>query len=229
MTAMTDKRCVLLFVKLPEKGRVKSRLARQIGEDPALRLYKCMVLDVVEMLKHGGFPFRICHTPPDASNQMTEWLGQGYDYQPQTGDDLGDRMEKAFSRVFATDVEEALLIGSDIPGLTSGIIEEAFTSLVTHDAVIGPSDDGGYYLIGFRKKSFVPAIFHDMVWSTKTVFRDTVRKLRDSSATFHILPELTDVDAIEDLKTFLARVKGPASGPSRTLTYLIQHRKDILK
>jgi uncharacterized protein len=225
---MTDKRSVILFVKLPEKGRVKSRLARQLGEDAALSLYENMVLDAVDMLKRGRFPFRICYTPPDARDRMAVWLGREHDYLPQTGDDLGDRMEGAFARVFSTAVEEALLVGSDIPGLTTGIIEEAFASLVRNDAVIGPADDGGYYLIGFRKNTFTPGIFHDMVWSTSTVFRMTMDRLHDASRKVHILSELTDVDTVEDLKTLLSQVKDPASEPSRTRTFLERHCRGTL-
>ncbi len=226
---MTDKRCVILFVKLPERGRVKSRLALHAGEDTALRLYENMVLDVIDMLKRGRFPFRICYTPPDARDQMTGWLGQEYDYLPQTGDDLGDRMEEAFAGVFSGDVEEALLIGSDIPGLTTEVIEEAFTSLLTNDAVIGPADDGGYYLIGFRKNTFTSRIFHDMVWSTSTVFRETLDRLQEASVTLHVLPEMTDIDTLEDLRTLLSQVKGPQSEPSRTRSFLARHCKGLLK
>jgi rSAM/selenodomain-associated transferase 1 len=225
---MTDKRCVILFVKFPEKGRVKSRLAHHVGEDAALSLYENMVLDAIDMLKRGRFPFRICYTPPDARAQMTGWLGQEYYYLSQIGDDLGDRMDEAFARAFSTVVEEALLIGSDIPGLTTGIIEEAFASLVTKDAVIGPADDGGYYLIGFRKNTFTPGIFHDMVWSTSTVCRITLDRLHDASRKVHILPELTDVDTVEDLKTLLSQVKGSASEPSRTRSFLEQHCRGSL-
>jgi rSAM/selenodomain-associated transferase 1 len=225
---MNGKRCVILFVKFPDKGRVKSRLARQLGEDAALSLYENMVLDAIDMLKRGRFPFRICFTPPDAGNRMTGWLGREHDYLPQTGGDLGDRMDEAFAGVFSTAVEAALLIGSDIPGLTTGIIEEAFASLVTNDAVIGPADDGGYYLIGFRKNTFTPGIFHDMVWSTNTVFRMTMDKLHDASRKAHILSKLTDVDTIEDLKTLLSQVRGPASGPSRTRSFLEQHFRGTL-
>jgi uncharacterized protein len=220
---MADKRCAILFVKLPEKGRVKSRLARHVGEEAALGLYEIMVLDAIDMLKRGRFPFRICYTPPDARSRITEWLGPEHDYLPQTGDDLGDRMDEAFTRVFSTAVEEALLIGSDIPELTTGIIEEAFAALERNDAVIGPADDGGYYLVGFRKNTFTPGIFHDMVWSTSTVFRITMDRLHEASRKVHILPELTDVDTIEDLKKLLSQIKGPASAPSRTRSFLEQH------
>jgi rSAM/selenodomain-associated transferase 1 len=224
---MTDKRCVIFFVKHPEKGRVKSRLARHIGETVALRLYASMVLDTIDMLKRGRFPFRVCYAPPEARDQVTAWLGPDYFYMPQRGEDLGDRMEAAFADVFSGDVEKALLIGSDIPGLTAGIVEEAFASLVSNDAVIGPADDGGYYLIGFRKNKFLPGIFHDMVWSTSTVFCMTLDRLREASLSLHVLSEMTDIDTVDDLKKLRARVKGSPSELSRTRTFIDEHLKDI--
>jgi rSAM/selenodomain-associated transferase 1 len=226
---MTDKRCVILFVKLPGKGRVKSRLAQRIDEDLVLRLYENMVLDTIDMLTRGRFPFRICFTPPEAYDRILEWLGQGYRAFPQTGDELGDRMENAFERVFSGDVEDALLIGSDIPGLTTEVMDEAFTALQKIEAVIGPAGDGGYYLIGFKKGSFEPVIFHGMVWSTITVFRETMDKLHNASLKVHVLPQLTDVDTVEDLKTLMSQVRGPALETSRTRSFLEQRCRDILK
>jgi len=226
---MTDKRCVILFVKLPEKGRVKSRLAQRMDEDLVLRLYENMVLDTIDLLTRGRFPFRVCFTPPGARDRMMEWLGRGYRAFPQIGDDLGDRMENAFEHVFSEGVEDALLIGSDIPGLTTEVMDEAFIALQKNEAIIGPAGDGGYYLIGFKKGSFEPVIFHDMVWSTKTVFRETMDKLHNASLKVHILPELTDVDTVEDLKTLMSQVRGPAPETSRTRSFLEQRCRDILK
>jgi rSAM/selenodomain-associated transferase 1 len=194
-----------------------------MDEDLVLRLYDAMVLDTIDMLTRGRFPFRIFFTPPGARDQIVEWLGQEHPSAPQTGGGLGDRMEGAFAYVFAGEVEEALLIGSDIPGLTTGAIEQAFTALRRNDAVIGPADDGGYYLIGFRKRSFEPAVFHDMVWSTGTVFRETMDKLHGASLKVHVLEELTDVDTVEDLKTLMSQAKGQAAEASRTRSFLEQH------
>ena len=229
INAMTDKRCVILFVRLPEKGRVKSRLAQRMDEDLVLRLYENMVLDTIDLLTKGRFPFRICFTPPDAHDRIREWLGEGDRAFPQAGDDLGDRMENAFEHVFSEGVETALLIGSDIPGLTAEVMEEAFTALLKDEAVIGPASDGGYYLIGFKKGSFEPVIFHDMVWSTRTVFRETMDKLHNESLKVHVLPQLTDVDTVEDLKTLMSQVKRPAPETSRTRSFLELHCKGLLK
>jgi hypothetical protein len=229
MNAMTDKRCVILFVKLPEKGRVKSRLAQHLNEDLVLRLYENMVLDTIDMLIKGRFPFRICFTPPDARDRIVEWLGQGYRAFPQNGDDLGDRMENAFEHVFSGGAEDVLLIGSDIPGLTAAVMDEAFTALLKNDAVIGPAGDGGYYLIGFKKGSFEPNIFHDMIWSTKTIFRETMDRLHKASLKVQVLQELTDVDTVEDLRMIMSQVKDPAREKSRTRSFLAQHRNFFLK
>jgi rSAM/selenodomain-associated transferase 1 len=215
---MTDKRCVILFVKLLEKGRVKSRLAQHLDEDLVLRLYESMVLDTIDMLKRGKAPFRICFDPPDKLEPVRKWLGQEHVYLPQNGNDLGERMEQAFIRVFAEGVSEALLIGSDIPGLKGSIIDEAFESLSSHDSIIGPANDGGYYLIGFRRNSFDPAVFHD-----------TLDGMSRRSLKVHALPECTDMDTIDDLKSFLAEYAGKESPDSRTFALLKGWQGGILK
>ncbi len=228
MVDMIDRRCVILFVKLPEKGKVKSRLARDMDEDFVLRLYESMALDTIDMLKKGKAPFRICFFPPGALGRVKAWLGQEYSYMPQTGDDLGERMEQAFARVFSEGVTQALLIGSDIPGLNAAVIGEAFDSLLEHDSVIGPADDGGYYLIGFKRNSFEPSIFHDMIWSTDSVYRETVGRLGRKSRTIHVLPQCADVDTKEDLKTLLDRTEKQGSAASQTLKFLRGHRSSIV-
>ncbi|HYA86009.1 MAG TPA: TIGR04282 family arsenosugar biosynthesis glycosyltransferase, partial [Nitrospirota bacterium] len=178
---MTANRCVILFVKLPERGKVKSRLAQDMDGVLARRLYECMVLDAIHMLEQAETPFRICFAPPDAQDRVRQWLGQAYTYMPQTGDDLGERMEQAFIRVFSEGGDDALLIGSDIPCLTTSILDDAFRSFSVCDAVIGPAHDGGYYLIGFKKRAFLRGIFHAMTWSTETVFLETLGRLEKAS------------------------------------------------
>ena len=225
---MIDRRCVILFVKLPGKGTVKSRLARDMDENFVLRLYESMVLDTIDTLKHARVPFRICFSPPDALADARDWLGHEHAYMPQTGDDLGERMELAFASVFAEGVGEALLIGSDIPGLTAAVLGGAFHSLATHDAVIGPANDGGYYLIGFKKSTFHPAIFRDMLWSTDSVFHETVERLRMAALTVSVMPECIDVDTRADLVAFFDRNEGRDSS-SRALALLRSRRESIGK
>jgi len=225
---MSDTRCVILFVKLPEKGKVKSRLATGLDGDMVIRLYECMVLDAIDMLNSGHYSFRICFDPPEAGDRIQQWLGHSYAYVPQFGDGLGDRMEQAFSRLFSEEVSEVVLIGSDIPGVTPAIIDEAFKALATHDSVIGPASDGGYYLIGFRKGALCPDIFHRMTWSTSGVFEETVRRLHRASCSVHVLPECRDVDRREDLIMLLGQQRDGNALISRTLQYLNSIRNSIL-
>lgn len=222
---MNAERTVLLFVKLPEPGKVKSRLARDIGGERALRLYECMVRDTLDMLHGAKIPFRIVFDPPQASEAMRKWLGKSHSFQPQTGDDLGERMESAFQAVFDEGAREAVLIGSDIPGLTASLVSEAFGAFGRHDAVIGPANDGGYYLIGFRNSSFTRSIFHAMPWSTGSVFQETLERLRNSARKVFVLPECIDVDTRDDLRTLLSRQS--AAGSSRTIDYIMRHHGDM--
>jgi uncharacterized protein len=198
---MSDKKCVVLFIKSPEKGLVKSRLAKDINEDTALALYKHFVLDLLKTLETGMYPLKICFYPPDAFEKVSAWLGVKYSYIPQHGEDLGERMKNAFLEMFSQGFTRVLLLGSDIPDLTRSIIDKAF-ELGHYDAVIGPSFDGGYYLIGLKRNKFSPAIFENMSWGTDRVFRETMVLFRKKRYTVHILPEKRDIDRIEDLHAF---------------------------
>jgi uncharacterized protein len=225
---MSERPVVLLFVKAPVKGQVKSRLSRDLNEDFVLRLYESMALDTVDVLKAAGYPFRICFTPPDAYEAVRAWLGQDHSYLPQTGIDLGERMEQAFVRVFSEGADRAVLIGSDIPGLPAAVIQEAIVSLATHDAAIGPANDGGYYLIGFRRESFSSRIFPDMPWSTPGVFGETMKRFKAARLSVQVLPECIDADTREDLKELLAGHRDGETLGSRTRALLERHRKSIM-
>jgi hypothetical protein len=216
---MIDRRCIMVFVKVPGRGAVKSRLSRALDPDFVQRLYECMVLDTIDVVRESGIPFRIFVSPSDALQEAGSWLGREHGYLPQEGEDLGERMERAFVRMFSEGAKQAVLIGSDIPGLTAEILRQAFFSLAEHDAVIGPANDGGYYLIGFSGMAFSPGIFHAMPWSTGSVFRETVERLTASSLTCRILPERIDADTREDLIALLDRRAGqqPASRAMRLL------------
>ncbi len=220
---MPDIPIVLLFIKAPFKGQVKSRLAATMGEEAALGLYKNFTLDIIDALSASGYPFRLCFYPPDAEEAITKWL-IGLPTVPQEGNDLGERMELAFKKIFSEGFTSAILIGSDIPDLTPTVFHEALESLKKNDAVIGPAADGGYYLIGFNQKSFLPRIFRGIPWSTGTVFRETMDILDKSSLRVHLLPQWKDVDTLEDLKAFFDRNRDAGFDKSKTMTYLINNK-----
>jgi len=199
-SAKLDDRCLLFFVKNPERGKVKSRLAAVIGDESAAKLYRNFIMQMLSTLKIGDFPIYICFHPKNALKALKEWLGGQYHYIPQKGKDLGERMRNGFMEAFHMGFKRVVLIGSDIPDLPLEFIEEAFTSLKKKDAVIGPSYDGGYYLIGFGNRTFSSQVFEGIVWGTETVFDRTMRVLRKLGRRVHTLPYQRDIDTIEDLR-----------------------------
>ena len=219
---MHDKPIILLFIKAPFEGQIKSRLAASIGNDAALEIYQRFVLDTLATVGALGIPLRICCYPPDAVALICSWLGTELAYMPQQGNDLGERMEQAFEEVFHEGYDRAVLIGSDIPELSLAVLREALAALDTHDAVLGPAADGGYYLIGFTAKSFLPPVFYDIAWSTNTVCDETLGRFKRSGTPVHLLPKLHDVDTKDDLAFFFKQHRSDPVASSSTLAYLIE-------
>lgn len=217
---MSPTPLILLFIKAPRKGRVKSRLAAVLGQDTALELYRNFVLDILASIETSGMPFRICYHPPDSGEEVKNWLGNGLQYMVQEGKDLGDRMEKAFRRVFSEGSSRAVLIGSDIPDLPPALLRDAVERLDRTGAVIGPSKDGGYYLVGFRDDAFLPGIFSGPMWGTDTVFSKTLQIFEQERREVSVLPAWQDMDTLDDLKELKKRCHGSAFCAPRTMAYL---------
>jgi rSAM/selenodomain-associated transferase 1 len=201
---------ILLFVKAPIKGRVKSRLASALSDEAAVELYRSFVLDILATVDASSHPCRICIYPPDAREFIAAWLGHRRQYVPQSGDDLGSRMANAFQEAFASGVSRAVLIGSDVPDLPAEVIADAFAGLQGNDAVIGPAVDGGYYLIGFRNDTFRPDVFQDIRWGTDSVLRETRERFIRAGSRVHNVRQWQDVDTVEDLHSLRRRMSGTA-------------------
>jgi len=216
--------CILIFVKTPQPGRVKSRLARTIGEVHATELYKRFVLDILERLSDLDCAVQIWFTPGEQAARLQEWLGSVWSYQPQVGADLGARLGHAFQSAFAQGYERVVAIGSDSPDLPLVFLQSALLALENHDAVLGPSADGGYYTIGFRASRFLPAVFEDIPWSTKAVLATTLARLRQFQRTLLELPVWYDVDTIETLAQFYGQNHQHST---HTTQYLRRYRHEI--
>lgn len=214
--------CVLFFVKYPAGGRVKTRLAAELPEKVVVELYKNFVLDMLSTIRQINMPIRICYRQESAGDKMKEWLGDQYTYMAQTGSNLGQRMKNALARSFEENFTRAIVIGSDIPDLPAELLIRALHSFESHDAVIGPSSDGGYYLIGFSRAHFLPDAFDGISWSTDNVFKQTLDVLRRLACNVHILPEWFDVDTAADLNELIDRNKNTDFNKSKTLKYLLQ-------
>ena len=196
---MTKNNAVIIFIRSPEKGRVKTRLAKGVGETAALELYRCFVMDVLDMVRSTPWALRVYYYPENAFPRIRGWLGDDLDLFPQQGTTLGDKMENALADTFIAEYERAVLIGSDLPDLPSQILDTAFKGLDQCSAAIGPSRDGGYYLIGFTAEGFTPQIFHSIPWGTDRVFDLTLNRFMDYHVSYYTLPVWQDIDTQKDL------------------------------
>lgn len=194
------RRAVLVFVRAPERGRVKTRLAAALGDDAALRIYRRLAehtLREAAALAGEGVRVRVHHTPADAGDAVRAWLGDGPVYLPQAEGDLGRRMEDAFARAFAEGAERVVIVGSDLPDVSASLLRRALDALDAHPAVIGPARDGGYYLLGLTRP--VDGIFDGIAWSTADVLAATLARFRAAGIDPVRLETLADVDEAEDL------------------------------
>jgi rSAM/selenodomain-associated transferase 1 len=213
--------CLLLFAKSSIKGQVKTRLAAEIGEDFAVKLYKCFVEDLISLVENLDVHLEIYFYPPHTRLNFSEWLGEQYCYTPQVGDNLGERLKNAFDNAFEVGFSKVVVIGSDSPDLPENFLRLAFKELESHDVVIGPSNDGGYYLIGFSRTSFLPVAFDGIAWSTSAVCKQTVEILKRHKLKIYLLPEWYDVDTRSDLEKLIARNKDTAFGQSKTTAFIL--------
>lgn len=190
------KELLMIFARNPEKGKVKKRLARTVGEENALRIYQ-------ELLAHTA---RVI-TPLDLDKQVlySEHLPEKDPFGLsvhrrglQKGEELGERMATAFRDAFSEGYERVVIIGSDCYELSSEVIQKAFQAL-RHDqkAVLGPAEDGGYYLLGTT--SYIDPLFRNKSWGGNNVLLDTLVDLRSEKLQYHLLPTLNDVDEEADL------------------------------
>ncbi len=212
--------CILFFVKYPEKGKVKTRISAQIGESPAVSLYRNFILDLLTTLNKIEVPLYICYYPRNSKRKFFDWLGTEYNYMLQKGRNLGEKMKNAFFQVFKNDYDKVIVMGSDSPDLTREIIIQALSSLETNDVVIGPSFDGGYYLLGFRKNTFYPYVFKGIKWSTNSVFENTINILNKKGYKIKILNKWQDIDIVDDLKILIDRNRKTEFKNSKTIKYL---------
>ncbi len=219
---MDDDERLLIFAKFPEKGMVKTRLGRSIGEESVVGLSRCFVRDAIALSQKAGYAPVLFFHPPEARDAMIEWLGDGLVYEPQEGDSLGERMYAAFRKAFR-DRRRAVLIGTDTPDLPPALIEEAFRSLKTNDAVIGPACDGGYYLIGLSSESLLPDLFRGLPWGSARVFELTRRIFEEHGLNLCLLPQWRDIDGYDDLAAFFDRWKDLPPGVLASIDYLRDH------
>jgi len=188
---------LLVMAKYPSPGSVKTRLASQIGEAAACRLYDAFVRDLADRLEAVELPLTWAFWPPDAPFPS---IVPGKRCVPQAGSDLGERLEHAVAECFRTIPAPVIVIGVDSPHLDLAWLREAADALAGGaDGVFGPAEDGGYYLIGLREPS--SRIFRDVAWGSSGVLAATLAKARDAGMRVHLLQPTFDVDDAAGLRT----------------------------
>lgn len=208
-------RRLLIFVKEPVPGQVKTRLAAEIGADAACRVYRRCVERTLERLSALREEIVLCVKPADAADRVRKWLGVDWPTLPQRGATLGERLTDATDRAFAEGAPRIVVIGTDSPWMGEALIEEAFLSLERSDLVLGPAIDGGYYLVGLAQPA--PGLFCGISWSTSRVLDQTLAKARTLGMTASLLPKGYDIDRLTDLQRWMEE------DPNHGLTRRMMH------
>lgn len=212
---------LIVFLKYPEPGKVKTRLSKSIGSENAVELYRLFVESILEQTSDqmGNAQNKIdscCETkkkyetllfftPEERKTDILTWLGNNHNIYLQKGKDLGERMSNAFKAACDLGAKSVIIIGSDTPTLEKTLILKAFELLNQNDVIIGPAKDGGYYLLGlsFITDTFTKLnaglIFSDIEWSSSNVYSQTMAKLKQINLSCKLLPEFYDIDNFEDL------------------------------
>ncbi len=196
---------IIVFGRYPRAGSVKTRLGKMIGSEKAAAIYERLLRHSLNQAR--GVKGRIHRYLYIADKNdvllMKKWAKGGFFCFAQCSGDLGERIKEAIDSVMYYGAKKVIIIGSDTPGISSSLLEEAFNSLDGCDVVIGPATDGGYYLLGL--KTMRAQLFKGINWSTKNVFEQTLKRAKDKRLSVYKTRELSDIDTGDDLKRWLDR------------------------
>ncbi len=194
---MKAERALIILVRNPELGKVKTRLAQTLGDQRALDIYLALLQHTRQIAEHTAASRLLFYS--HFIDHDDNWPSESFDKFLQEQGDLGAKITAGFQKAFEHH-NQVLIIGSDCASLTAAIIEEGFEALKTHDFVLGPALDGGYYLLGMNK--FTPSLFEDIPWSTDQVATLSLDKMKAIGGSYHLLPTLSDIDYAEDWEKY---------------------------
>ncbi len=194
---------VIVFAKYPEPGKVKTRLSRTLSPEFAAEFYKLMAehtFDVCRSLPVNEYDLHLFYTG-NAEELVRNWVTGRFHFHLQNGENLGEKMKGAFRGLFNAGYKKVIIIGTDCPEIDANLAVKSFEKLEKNNIVVGPSNDGGYYLLGMDK--FYPFLFDEIEWSKEQVLSDTIKMAGKENLSRFMLPELIDIDTEEDLKEWL--------------------------
>jgi rSAM/selenodomain-associated transferase 1 len=196
---------LIMVTRFPQSGLTKTRLIPVLGAAGAAQLQRCMTELLVERLQaicdRASLTFEV-HFADGSFAQMRHWLGHDLRLKPQSAGNLGERLWGAFQQGFQESEQPILMVGSDCPGLDEGHITQAVTALHDHDLVLGPAEDGGYYLIGLQQPH--PCLFENISWGHSCVLAETIAIASAQGLSVALLDPLGDIDRPEDLPLWQA-------------------------
>jgi uncharacterized protein len=209
-----------IFAKIPSPGHVKTRLLTHLSPKDAAALYKAFILDTLTQVKPLDTLTRYLACYPSSAEPFFQSLAEEYHVGllDQSGNDLGERMGGVVRALLEQRHERIVLMGTDSPTLPAEYVKQAFDALEKQPVVIGPSHDGGYYLLGLS--AWIPEVFKAISWGTEKVLEQTVRKLRGLNLEYHLLPQWYDVDDYKGLKILLSQLSGPPATALHTTKIL---------
>jgi uncharacterized protein len=188
---------LMVFFKEPIEGFVKTRLAKDIEEAGALKVYKVLLEYTLEIvLETKDVKVMLCYEGKGKVRLPLHAIRKDYGLMGQAKGDLGQKFLMAFRYLFSEGALKVVVIGTDCIGLTPKVLQSAFSGLKDHDITIGPTEDGGYYILGLKDPNVAQRILTDIPWSTDKVFQETMKKAKGSSV--KVLPKLYDVDTLKD-------------------------------
>jgi hypothetical protein len=208
------RQALCVMAKDPKAGHVKTRLCPPLDADTAARLYRCFLIDALDMVAHvpGADPV-VAYAPANAREPFAQLTDERFLLIPQEGDDLGSRLENAFRALFRRGYDRVAVVSTDSPDLPPEYLPEAFRALDRAPGAIGPCPDGGYYLIALARP--VPELFRDMPWSTPRVVPETDARARGLGLELARLPEWPDVDTAADLGRLCRELADPVGAMRR--------------
>ena len=207
---------LIVVVKNPVPGSVKTRLQSRYTPEQAAQIYTAFVKDTLATVRTLKIDKRIiAYDPPNAEHAVRDICGNDFEYVPQVQADLGQRMYQALLHQLQMGAKHAILMGTDIPSLPASYIIQAFDHLKTKDVVLGPSTDGGYYLIGISRPC--PEIFVNINWSTPTVLAETTDALRQHNYALGLVPPWFDVDTPKELDVLMAHARAQQTASNQPI------------
>ncbi len=211
---------VALFVRKPLPGRVKTRLAREIGQEQACTFYRSMVRDALNAAAGSGVPLYLFHDGAHEDELPGEWLKRVNGTFAQTGGSIGERMAAAFELLFAKGVQRVALFGSDIPGIDPELLKSAMLALDIFDVAIVPALDGGYCAIAINNRQYSGRIFQDIEWSSEHVLSATMKRCEECGLRVKLLEPCRDIDTLADLQAYCQK---PAKTAVASNAWLAEH------